>query len=300
MTSSSRGRVTKALIPAAGRGTRFLPLTKTVPKELAPIVSTPALELVVAEASANGITDVLLVLSQGKGAIADYFQPNVELEAALEAKGDDKGLASIHRAERLARIHETEQSEPRGLGDAVAHGEEFASGEAIVVLLPDDLIDEEDVLLGHMLEVYDEFGGIVLGLIDVPRPEIRKYGCVVPADGSDPNADVVEIVDLVEKPDPDEAPSTLAIIGRYVVPPEIFGVLPRTGAGAGGEVQLTDAMRQLAQDGMPVHGVVFRGRRYDTGDRLEYVKAIVQLAQRHPEIGADFSAWLREYVSGSN
>jgi UTP--glucose-1-phosphate uridylyltransferase len=148
-----------------------------------------------------------------------------------------------------------------------------------------------------MIDLQAERGGIVLGLIDVPRAEIRKYGCAVPAPGADTSADVVAIADLVEKPDPSEAPSTLAVIGRYVLPQEIFDALRETKPGVGGEIQVTDAMRQLAHDGVPVHGVVFRGRRYDTGDRLEYVKAVVQLAGRHPEIGRDFTAWLREYVS---
>jgi UTP--glucose-1-phosphate uridylyltransferase len=294
----STARVRKALIPAAGRGTRFLPLTKSVPKELAPIVSTPALEFVVAEASQHGLADVLLVLSEGKAAIADYFSPNPELEAALEAKGDQEGLASVRHAAGLATIHQAEQRNPRGLGDAVAHGEQFADGEALVVLLPDDLIDERDELLGLMLDTYAERGGIVLGLIDVPRDQIDKYGCVALAEGADPDADVVAVADLVEKPSPEQAPSTLAIIGRYIVPPEIFEALRETEPGAGGEIQLTDAMRRLARGGMAVHGVVFRGRRYDTGDRLQYVKAVVQLAGRHPVIGSDFTAWLREYVSG--
>jgi UTP--glucose-1-phosphate uridylyltransferase len=291
-------RARLALIPAAGRGTRFLPLTKSVPKELVPIVSTPALEFVVAEASSNGVSDVLVVLSKGKTAIADYFAPDPDLEAALQEKGDAAGLASIRRAGEFATFHYVEQLQPRGLGDAVAHGEQFSAGEPLVVLLPDDLIDESDELLGTMIDIQAERGGIVLGLIDVPRAEIRKYGCAVPAPGVDPSADVVTLADLVEKPDPEDAPSTLALIGRYVLPPEIFDALRETKPGAGGEIQLTDAMRQLARDGVPVHGVVFRGRRYDTGDRLEYVKAVVQLAGRHPEIGRDFTAWLREYVSG--
>lgn len=295
----SSSRVRKALVPAAGRGTRFLPLTKSVPKELLPIVSTPALEFVVAEASDNGISDVLLVLSEGKAAIADYFAPKHDLEQALKAKGDAAGLASIQRAAELATIHHIEQLEPRGLGDAVAHGEQFAAGGPLVVLLPDDLIDDRDELLGIMLDVHAEHGGIVLGLVDMPRAEISKYGVVAPAEGADPAADVVAVADLVEKPDPDDAPSTLAIIGRYVLPPEIFDALRQTKPGAGGEIQLTDAIRRLARRGVAVHGVVFRGRRYDTGNRLEYVKAVVQLAGRHPEIGSDFTAWLREYVSGS-
>ncbi len=290
-------QVSKALIPAAGRGTRFLPFTKAVPKELAPIVTTPALEFVVAEAADNGVTDVLLVLGPDKESIADYFSRNEDLEAALSAKGDEEALASIRRAEQLAAIHQTVQKEPRGLGDAVAHGEEFAAGEAIAVLLPDDLIDDRDSLLGAMIDVHAEHGGVVLGLLDVPREDIRRYGCVVPAAGSDPSASVVAISDLVEKPDPDEAPSTLAIIGRYVLPPEIFDALRETTPGSGAEIQVTDAINRLAHDGVPVHGVVFAGRRYDTGARLDYVKAVVQLAGRHPEIGSEFTSWLRDYVT---
>jgi UTP--glucose-1-phosphate uridylyltransferase len=289
-------RVRKALIPAAGRGTRFLPLTKAVPKELAPIVTTPTLELVVAEAAANGITDVLLVVSPGKAAIADYFRTDPELEDALERKGDTQGLESIRRAPALATIHYTDQLDPRGLGHAVGCGAEFAAGDPIAVLLPDDLIDDRDALLAPMLDVYAEHGGIVLGLLDVGPEEISKYGCVVPAEGADVTGTVVPLVDLVEKPAAGEAPSTLAIIGRYVLPPEIFDAIRDTTPGSGGEIQLTDAMQALSRAGMPVHGVVFRGRRYDTGDRLEYVKAVVQLATRHPAIGADFQAWLREYV----
>jgi UTP--glucose-1-phosphate uridylyltransferase len=287
--------VRKALIPAAGRGTRFLPLTKAVPKELAPIVTTPALELVVSEAAGVGISDVLLVVSPFKGAIAEYFGPNPELEAALEAKGDADALASVRRPGELADISYTDQLNPRGLGHAVGCGEDFAAGEPFAVLLPDDLIDDRDSLLGPMLDVYAEHGGIVLGLLDVGRENIHKYGCVVPAEGADPSADVVALADLVEKPKTDEAPSTLAIIGRYVLPPEIFAALHDTDPGAGGEIQLTDAMKSLCHAGTPVHGVVFRGRRYDTGDRLDYVKAVVQLATRHPVIGADFRAWLGEY-----
>jgi UTP--glucose-1-phosphate uridylyltransferase len=290
-----RPPVRKALIPAAGRGTRFLPLTKAVPKELAPIVTTPALELVVAEAAGIGVTDVLMVVSPGKPAIPEYFQSNADLESALEAKGDAEGLASIRRPTELAEFSYIEQKDPRGLGDAVAHGEEFAAGEPLAVLLPDDLIDDRDQLLGAMLDVYAEHGGIVLGLLDVGPVEISKYGCVVPAEDADPSADVVRLVDLVEKPEPEHAPSTLAIIGRYIVPSEIFAALRDTTPGAGGEIQLTDAMKRLAHGGTPVHGVVFRGRRYDTGDRLDYVKAVVQLAVRHSDIGADFRAWLREY-----
>jgi UTP--glucose-1-phosphate uridylyltransferase len=297
--SEQRPPVRKALIPAAGRGTRFLPFTKSVPKELAPLVTTPALEFVVAEAAAHGITDVVLVVNKEKAAVADYFRPSPELEQVLEDKGDTAALASVRRASSLVTIHEAEQVSPRGLGDAIAQGEQFAGGQPLAVLLPDDLIDDRDHLLGEMVAVFETFGGIVIGLIDVPRQEISKYGCVSLATDADPATGVVEIVDLVEKPPADEAPSTLAIIGRYILPPEIFDALRSTVAGAGGEIQITDAMRSLARAGVPVHGVVFSGRRYDIGDRLEYVKAVVQLARRHPEIGEEFDAWLGEYVSES-
>jgi UTP--glucose-1-phosphate uridylyltransferase len=289
--------IRKALIPAAGRGTRFLPFTKTLPKELAPIVTTPALEYVVAEAAENGITDVLLVTNESKRAIAEYFRPNDDLEAALEKKDDQESLELVRRAPTLARIHEVDQDDPKGLGHAVAQGEEFANGEGIAVLLPDDLIDDRDALLGTMIDVYAEHGGVVIGLIDVPRDEISKYGSVRLTDDSEQDAEVVSIVELVEKPPAETAPSTLAIIGRYILPPEIFDALRETKPGAKGEIQLTDAMQQLAHSDVPVHGVVFRGRRYDTGNGLDYMKSVVQLAERHPEIGQEFSAWLREYVT---
>jgi UTP--glucose-1-phosphate uridylyltransferase len=292
-------RVRKALIPAAGRGTRFLPFTKTLPKELAPIVTTPALEYVVAEAAENGITDVLLVVNEDKRAIAEYFRPNDDLEAALEKKDDQASLELVRRAPTLARIHEVDQDDPKGLGHAVAQGEQFADGEGVAVLLPDDLIDDRDPLLGKMIEVYAEHGGVVIGLIDVPRDEISKYGSVRLTDDSDQDAEVVAIVELVEKPPAETAPSTLAIIGRYILPPQIFAALRETKPGAKDEIQLTDAMQQLAHSDVPVHGVVFRGRRYDTGNGLDYMKSIVQLAERHPDIGQEFSAWLREYVTSS-
>ena len=290
--------VRKALIPAAGRGTRFLPFTKSVPKELAPLVTTPALEFVVSEAADHGITDVVLVVSPEKRAVPDYFRPSPDLERALADKDNTAALELVRHASTLVRIHEVDQLVPRGLGDAIAQGEEFAEGGALAVLLPDDLIDDRDHLLGAMIETYERFGGIVVGLIDVPRQEISKYGCVELTPGSDASG-VVEIADLVEKPPAEQAPSTLAIIGRYILPPDIFDALRGTEPGAGGEIQVTDAMRALAKAGVPVHGVVFDGRRYDIGDRLEYVKAVVQLARRHPDIGEEFDAWLGEYVSES-
>ena len=286
--------VRKAVIPAAGLGTRFLPFSKAVPKELAPIVTTPSIEFVVAEAADNGVEELLVVVSPGKAQLADYFAPRPDLEQALTDKGDIESLETVRRAAALLDVSFVEQATPRGLGDAVAHAAPFCGGEPFAVLLPDDLIDERDDLLARMLAVHAEHGGAVLGLIDVGREAISAYGCVAP--GGDAVADVVPIADLVEKPAADEAPSTLAMIGRYVLPPEIFAALHATEPGAGGEIQLTDGIRRLAREGVPIHGVVFRGRRYDTGNRLEYVKAVVQLAEQHPQIGAEFSRWLREYT----
>jgi UTP--glucose-1-phosphate uridylyltransferase len=289
----TRPRVHKALIPAAGRGTRFLPLTKAVPKELAPIVTTPALQFVVEEAAGAGVTDVLLVVSAGKTGINEYFSPQEELEAALEAKGDESGLELIRTPVELVRYDYVEQKEPRGLGDAVAHGEQFAAGEPLAVLLPDDLIDDRDALLGPMLDVYAEYGGVVLGLLDVGRDEISRYGCVVLEDGADAGADVVPIVDLVEKPKPEDAPSTLAIIGRYVLPPEIFDALRHTTPGSGGEIQLTDAMARLIGK-QPFHALKVNAVRHDCGDTAGFVIANLALGLERDDVGPK----VREFIAG--
>lgn len=287
-------RARKAVIPAAGLGTRFLPATKAVPKELLPIVDTPALEYIVAEAAANAITDVLIVTARGKEAIAEHFDAKPMLEQALAAKGLSVLLERTRRSSTLARMHYVRQSTPAGLGDAVAHAEGFAGAEPFVVMLGDDLIDERDELLSLMIDAQQRLGGIVLGLVQVVGEEISKYGCVAagPADA----LGIVAISDLVEKPALRDAPSDLAIIGRYVLPSEIFDALRATEPGAGGEIQLTDAMRILALDGVPVHGVVFTGRRYDTGDRLDYLKAVVQLACERPDLGPPFVEWLTQFV----
>lgn len=287
-------RARKAVIPAAGLGTRFLPATKAVPKELLPVVDTPALEYIVAEAAANDIADVLVVTARGKEAIAEHFDSRPALEEALAAKGSTALLERTQRSSALARMHYVRQPKAAGLGDAVSHAEAFAGGEPFVVMLGDDLIDERDELLGTMLDVQERFGGIVLGLIQVPREDISKYGCVA-AQATDVEG-IVAISDLVEKPEPADAPSDLAIIGRYVLPSAIFDALRSTGPGAGGEIQLTDAMRALALQGVPVHGVVFAGRRYDTGDRLDYLKAVVQLACERPDLGPPFVEWLTQFV----
>jgi UTP--glucose-1-phosphate uridylyltransferase len=286
----------KAVIPAAGLGTRFLPATKAVPKELLPIVDTPAMQYIVEEAVRVGLTDILVVTGRGKEAIADHFDRTPELEAALDKKGDTDRLESIVRPAEIADLHFVRQGAPRGLGHAVLCAAPYVGDEPFAVMLPDDMIDARDPLLETMLEVQAQRGGSVVALLEVPHNQVSMYGCVA-AQPTDAER-IVAISDMVEKPAPEDAPSNLAIIGRYVLAPSIFDALRQTGDGALGEIQLTDAMRALAASGEPMHGVVFRGRRYDTGDRADYLRAVVRLACDRPDIGPDFRAWLEKFVAG--
>jgi UTP--glucose-1-phosphate uridylyltransferase len=295
----TRAPVTKAVIPAAGLGTRFLPATKATPKEMLPIVDTPAIQYVVEEAVAAGCDDLLIITGPGKRSIEDHFDVGSELEDVLSARGDEQGLAEIRRSADLARVHYVRQGRPLGLGHAVLQAEPHVGNEPFVVLLGDDMIDERDPILPTMLDVRARYGGSVVALLEVEPEAISSHGCA--AVRSALEADVVELADLVEKPPADEAPSNLAIIGRYVLDPQVFPVLRSTPPGCDGEIQLTDALRTLStmssDHGGGVRGVVFRGRRYDTGDKLSYLKAVVQLAAERPDLGADFSAWLRDYVA---
>ncbi len=294
-------RVTKAVIPAAGLGTRFLPATKATPKEMLPVVDKPAIQYVVEEAVAAGLTDVLMVTGRGKRALEDHFDRAQELETTLAAKGDEERLQLVRQSSELADVHYVRQGDPRGLGHAILRAAAHVGNEPFAVLLGDDLIDERDRLLARMLEVRERVGGSVVALMEVPEDQVHMYGCAAVKPGDED--DVVRVVDLVEKPAREEAPSNLAIIGRYVLAPEVFGVLERTEPGRGGEIQITDALRELAvnadQDGGGVHAVVFRGRRYDTGDRLDYLKAVVRLAAEREDLGPDFRAWLTEFVRES-
>jgi len=289
-------RVTTAVIPAAGLGTRFLPATKATPKEMLPVVDKPAIQYVVEEAVAAGLDDVLFVTGRSKRPLEDHFDRNLELEAALEAKGDAARLLSVTESNDLARIHYVRQGDALGLGHAVLMAERHVGDHPFAVLLGDDLIDPRDAVLERMIAVREEFGGSVLCLMDVPRDQISLYGCAaVSPTGAD---SVVQVTDLVEKPDVDAAPSSLAVIGRYILDPEIFSVLARTPPGRGGEIQLTDALRELALAGR-VHGVLFRGRRYDTGDRLSYLQAVIQLALERDDLGPALRAWLPTALEGN-
>ena len=286
-------RVTTAVIPAAGLGTRFLPATKATPKEMLPVVDKPAIQYVVEEAVVAGLDDILFVTGRSKRPLEDHFDRNLELETALEAKGDAARLLSVTESNDLARIHYVRQGDALGLGHAVLMAERHVGDHPFAVLLGDDLIDPRDAVLERMISVRDELGGSVLCLMEVPRDQISLYGCAAVAPtGAD---DVVRVTDLVEKPDVDAAPSSLAVIGRYILDPEVFSVLARTPPGRGGEIQLTDALRELALAGR-VHGVLFRGRRYDTGDRLSYLQAVIRLALEREDLGPALRAWLPEVL----
>ncbi|KJS55710.1 UTP--glucose-1-phosphate uridylyltransferase GalU [Streptomyces rubellomurinus] len=299
-TSNSRIPVTKAVVPAAGLGTRFLPATKATPKEMLPVVDKPAIQYVVEEASSAGLSDILMVTGRNKRALEDHFDRAYELEELLARKGDEDRLRRVRESVELANMHYVRQGDPKGLGHAVSVAEQHVAGQPFAVLLGDDLIDPRDPLLSRMIEVQQEFGGSVVALMEVDPSQIHLYGCaaVKPNGFGD---DVFEVTDLVEKPEPGEAPSNYAVIGRYVLDPLVFDVLRETKPGRGGEIQLTDALRELTTrdqaEGGKVHGVLFKGRRYDTGDRADYLRAIVRLAAEREDLGPEFRSWLRGFVA---
>ncbi|OEJ26460.1 UTP--glucose-1-phosphate uridylyltransferase [Streptomyces agglomeratus] len=305
MTQSHPG-ISKAVIPAAGLGTRFLPATKATPKEMLPVVDKPAIQYVVEEAVTAGLSDVLMVTGRNKRPLEDHFDRNYELESALGRKGDAERLARVQESSDLATMHYVRQGDPKGLGHAVLCAAPHVGDQPFAVLLGDDLIDPRDPLLSRMIEIQGQYGGSVIALMEVDPAQIHLYGSAA----VEPTAegDVVRVTGLVEKPDPADAPSNYAIIGRYVLDPAVFDILRKTEPGRGGEIQLTDALQHLAETyesaadaagkaGGPVHGVVFKGRRYDTGDRGDYLRAIVRLACEREDLGPEFRTWLRSYVT---
>ncbi|MGN6425278.1 UTP--glucose-1-phosphate uridylyltransferase GalU [uncultured Leifsonia sp.] len=291
--------VTKAVIPAAGLGTRFLPATKAMPKEMLPVVDKPAIQYVVEEAVDAGLHDVLMVTGRNKNALENHFDRNAELEETLIKKGDTDRLEKVNYSTALADLHYVRQGDPKGLGHAVLRAKMHVGREPFAVLLGDDIIDARDELLSKMLDVQNRYNTTVVALMEVPPESIHLYGAAAVEETGE--EDVVRITGLVEKPNREDAPSNYAIIGRYILRPEVFDVLERTEPGRGGEIQLTDALESMAQ--APdwtggVYGVVFRGRRYDTGDRLDYIKAIVQLAADREDLGPELRPWLRAFADG--
>lgn len=282
-----------AVVPAAGLGTRFLPTTKAVPKELLPVVDTPGVELIAAEAAEAGAQQLLIVTSPGKESVAAYFDPSPDLEKTLESRGKDALLGKVRRAPGLIEVKTVYQYEPKGLGHAVAQAEQAleADEQAIAVLLPDDIVLPTGVLK-TMIAVREAKGGSVLCAFDIPKAEISPYGVFDVSDTDDP--DVKQVHGMVEKPSAEDAPSTFAAAGRYVLDRAIFDALRRITPGAGGELQLTDAVQLLIDEGHPVHIVVHRGGRHDLGNPGGYVRAFVDFALDHPDYGASLRTWLAD------
>ncbi len=301
MTDQNSKPITKAVIPAAGLGTRFLPATKATPKEMLPVVDRPAIQYVVEEAVRAGLNDVLMITGRNKRALEDHFDRVPNLETQLADQGKNTLLQAVQDTNDLGELHYVRQGDPKGLGHAVLRAKVHVGNEAFAVLLGDDLIDEKENLLSEMVAVQQKTGGSVVALMEVPREQISAYGCaaIENVDGED----FFKVTELVEKPAADEAPSNYAVIGRYVLSPNVFGVLENTAPGRGNEIQLTDALQTLAEgseSGEGVYGVVFKGRRFDTGDKLSYLKANVILAAEREDLGKDLKAWLKEFVQENN
>jgi UTP--glucose-1-phosphate uridylyltransferase len=285
-------RIRKAVIPAAGLGTRFLPATKAQPKEMLPLVDKPAIQHVVEEAVAAGLRDILIITGRGKRAIEDHFDRSFELEHYLEKSGKFELLKEIQAIAEMADIHYVRQGEPRGLGHAVSVARQHVGDEPFAVMLGDDIMADGSTVLSDMVTIHERYGRSVVALKEFPRNEISAYGCALPEPVDDT---LVRILDVVEKPKPEDAPSNLAVMGRYVFTPEIFDCLERIEPGAGGEMQLTDAIALLLQQ-QTIYGYVFEEGRYDIGDKLDYLRATVELAIDREDLGPRFRTFLADLV----
>jgi UTP--glucose-1-phosphate uridylyltransferase len=287
-------RIRKAVFPVAGLGTRFLPATKAMPKEMLPIVDKPLIQYAVEEAKAAGIEEFFFVTSRAKSAIDDHFDRAFELETTLRERGRNDLVAELEaRLPEPGQIAYTRQQTPLGLGHAVWCARGLVGDEPFAVLLADDLMVCEEPCLAQMVEAYEEVGGNIVAIVEVPREHTRRYGVL---DVVSDNGRLVEARGVVEKPEPAQAPSTSTIIGRYIIQPEVFGHLARAERGSGGEIQLTDALEQLIRDGQDFHGLRFSGRRYDCGDKLGFLEATIALGLAHPELGAGLKRILSAYL----
>jgi UTP--glucose-1-phosphate uridylyltransferase len=286
-------KVRKAVIPAAGLGTRFLPATKAQPKEMLPLLDKPAIQYVIEEAVRAGLTDILIITGRGKRSIEDHFDRSIELEHFLESRGKFDELKQVREITDMASIHYIRQRDPLGLGHAVAVAEEHVGAEPFAVLLGDDIMAETNPLLAEMLRIHDRYGRSVLAAMEVSRDDVSLYGCIEPEFVEEDR--LARVLSIVEKPSPQDAPSNLAAIGRYVLTPEIFDALRNLEPGVGGEVQLTDAINVLAQE-QAVYAHVFEGGRFDVGNKLDYVKATIELAIDREDVGKDLKRWLADLV----
>ena len=286
--------VRKAVIPAAGMGTRFLPATKAVPKEMLPLVDKPAIQYVVEEAVSAGITDILIITGRGKRDIEDHFDRSIELEDLLRQGGKEEELGQMRAIAGMASVHFIRQGQPLGLGHAVGMARAHVGDEPFAVMLGDDLMHPKAGVLAGMIVAHERTGGSVLALKRVEGREVSLYGCAA----VEPAADgLVRVHDVVEKPAPEDAPSDLGMMGRYVLTPAIFDAIERTGPGRGGEIQLTDAIKTLMGE-EPVFGFPFSEGRYDTGNKIDFLKATVLFALERPDLGPEFRRFLEEVVRG--
>lgn len=286
-------RVRKAVIPAAGLGTRFLPATKAQPKEMLPVVDKPVIQYVVEEAVAAGIESVLLVTGRGKDAIENHFDVSSELESFLASKGKTEELRQVRDIASMVEVTYIRQKEALGLGHAVLCAKTWVGSEPFAVFLGDDIVVSEEPCIRQMLRVFESTGCSVLGVMDVPRPDTRKYGIVA---GDAVDARTLKITDIVEKPLPEKAPSTTAVIGRYIFTPEIFEELEKTRADASGEIQLTNGIRSLLAR-QAVYAYRFEGRRFDAGDRLGFLQATVEMALARKDLGGPFREYLKNLAA---
>ncbi len=286
-------KVRKAVIPAAGLGTRFLPVTKATPKEMLPIVDKPTIQYIVEEALASGIEEILIITGRSKRAIEDHFDRSIELELNLEASGKTAELEMVKEISSI-RIHYTRQKEPRGLGHAILCAKQFVGNEPFAVLLGDDVVDAQVPALKQLINVYDKTGVSVLGVQEVPLEKVSSYGIVT----SQPTDELrtFTVSDMVEKPAVEDAPSRLAVLGRYVITPEVFDILEQTSPGRGNEIQLTDALKVLAKE-QAMYAYNFEGRRYDVGDKQGFLEATVEMALKRPELRDKFLAYLKDIVA---
>ena len=287
-------KIKKAVIPAAGYGTRFLPATKATPKEMLPIVDKPTIQYIVEEAKASGIEDILIISGHGKRAIEDHFDSAPALERALQEKGKDDLLAIVRETADI-NIHYIRQRYMRGLGDAILCARSFMGNEPFAVLLGDDVVyNPAKPALAQLIDIYEATGGSVLGCQNVPQEKVSAYGIV--AGTQTDNSRLMRVADMVEKPAVEEAPSRMAVLGRYIIKPQIFDILESTQPGKGGEVQLTDALKVLARQDA-VYAYDFEGKRYDVGDKLGFLKATVEYALRREDLGEPFKAYLKELMA---
>jgi UTP--glucose-1-phosphate uridylyltransferase len=285
-------KVRKAIIPAAGLGTRFLPATKAQPKEMLPIVDKPTIQYIIEEAIASGIEQILIITGRGKRAIEDHFDRSFELEEELRRKGDDAMLAQVQEIANLVDIHYIRQKEPRGLGQAIYCARAFIGDEPFAVLLGDDIVDSKKPCLRQLMDVFDIYHTTVLGVQRVPWEEVSRYGIVA---GKEMDKGIIRIEDMVEKPDQEDAPSNVAILGRYIIRPSIFGYLENAQPGKNGEIQLTDALRrQMGAEA--AYAYEFEGRRYDVGNKQGFLQATVDFALKRPELRDEFETWLRNRI----